>query len=387
MSLQKNKDITFYKILEVVCHFFDVSQEDVLGPSRQADIVRARQAAAYLLREKLKYPYPKIAKKLGGRDHTTAIYFYKKVKKVLEKDEKSEKEMEKIWNFLITSDYKEEKIDGLDDFKREKKKIKPNRIPFSPDEYIRDLRAKNISPLNLERQKLILEKYRDGFTLEKIGYDLNLTRERIRQIIYKGMLYNAKELLKEGVVLDLKEFMAEEKRVHSEAFTKRHFKPKVEPAPIVKQEKRWSKYYDSCRNCGTSSTKHQSHGYCRKCFYKTKLFKEIQRSSRLRNGETWKKRISDYLKEYYKRPEVVARLKKRTDLRYHGGNREKALMRDSYRCTVCGIDQKESMQKYKRDLYVDHINGKSNDLADLVTRCKGCHARAFIHKSHEKKSR
>ncbi len=36
-----------------------------------------------------------------------------------------------------------------------------------------------------ERQAKILDLYRKGFTLQEIGYEFNITRERVRQIVGK----------------------------------------------------------------------------------------------------------------------------------------------------------------------------------------------------------
>jgi len=47
----------------------------------------------YLLKNELKLSYPSIGKKLGGKDHTTAIYAYKKISKKLEDDDNLEGEI------------------------------------------------------------------------------------------------------------------------------------------------------------------------------------------------------------------------------------------------------------------------------------------------------
>ena len=41
----------------------------------------------YLLRKELKASFPFIGRKLGGKDHTTAIHAYEKICKEIEKDE------------------------------------------------------------------------------------------------------------------------------------------------------------------------------------------------------------------------------------------------------------------------------------------------------------
>lgn len=75
------------KIIQTVAEFYDLKKKDLEGPSRKREFVKPRQVAMYLLREALKCSYPFIGKKLGGRDHTTAIHSCKIVQKQLEEDE------------------------------------------------------------------------------------------------------------------------------------------------------------------------------------------------------------------------------------------------------------------------------------------------------------
>jgi chromosomal replication initiator protein len=52
-----------------------------LGPKRDKDIVVPRQIAMYMLRNELHLSFPKIAKELGRKDHTTAIHSVEKIQK------------------------------------------------------------------------------------------------------------------------------------------------------------------------------------------------------------------------------------------------------------------------------------------------------------------
>lgn len=382
MNRQKNKKITIENIVEAVCHFFNIRYDDVFGSSRQKNITRARQIVVYLAKEYLKISYIKIGKKIGNRDHTTAIHSYKKIKDIIDHNESFKKDVEKIWDFALSTSNKnnlEKKSPALNDTYK-KEVIEPkNTLNYEPK---KALSLKTLSKKNIERQADILDKYKNGLTLKEIGTEFSLTRERIRQIVVNALNANARELIKNGVDLDMELFIQEEKNVHSEAVSKKHNDKKLIIDPtrkgysiVNKKEKRWSKYYDECRNCGTVSIKHKCHGYCEKCYPKTDLFKELQRSSRLRNVEKWKEREKKYLKDYYKRPEVIAKFKNKTNIKFFGGNREKALIRDNYKCAICGMSQEESIKKYGKDLFVVHINGKQNqNLNNLITRCAKCHS-------------
>lgn len=48
------------------------------------------------MREQLRVPFPEIGRRLGGRDHTTAIYSYKKIFKAYNNNEKIKREIDNI---------------------------------------------------------------------------------------------------------------------------------------------------------------------------------------------------------------------------------------------------------------------------------------------------
>lgn len=74
-------------ILEKVADFYDISIGEITGSKRDKEIVMPRQIAMYLLREELHLSYPKIARELGKKDHTTAIHSCDKIEKELEFNE------------------------------------------------------------------------------------------------------------------------------------------------------------------------------------------------------------------------------------------------------------------------------------------------------------
>ena len=70
-------------IIERTAKHFHLSMEDILGPKRDKDIVVPRQIAMYMLRSELHLSFPKIARELGRKDHTTAIHSVEKIEKEL----------------------------------------------------------------------------------------------------------------------------------------------------------------------------------------------------------------------------------------------------------------------------------------------------------------
>ena len=69
------------QIIERTAKHFSVTIDDILGPKRDKDIVVPRQIAMYMLRSELHLSFPKIARELGRKDHTTAIHSVEKIEK------------------------------------------------------------------------------------------------------------------------------------------------------------------------------------------------------------------------------------------------------------------------------------------------------------------
>ena len=93
ISSGKRKGITHKHIIKVVSDFFDISPEELTIKGRKKEIVRPRQIVMYLMRSELNYSYPGIGEKLGGRDHTTAIHAFEKIRKELEVNDKLQGEV------------------------------------------------------------------------------------------------------------------------------------------------------------------------------------------------------------------------------------------------------------------------------------------------------
>jgi len=75
------KHISAKHIIERTAKHFQIPIEDMLGPKRDKDIVVPRQVAMYMLRSELHLSFPKIARELGRKDHTTAIHSVEKIEK------------------------------------------------------------------------------------------------------------------------------------------------------------------------------------------------------------------------------------------------------------------------------------------------------------------
>ncbi|MBW3569338.1 chromosomal replication initiator protein DnaA [Candidatus Parcubacteria bacterium] len=75
------KHITARQVVEKTAKHFHVSVEELIGPKRDKEIVVPRQIAMYIIRNELHMSFPKIARELGRKDHTTAIHSIDKIGK------------------------------------------------------------------------------------------------------------------------------------------------------------------------------------------------------------------------------------------------------------------------------------------------------------------
>ncbi len=376
----------FDELLKIVIEYFNINEDEIRGKRRYSKIVYIRDVLIYLARENLNLSFPVIATELG-RDHTTIMYSYYKTKKLILVNYKAENDIsilsEKL-NSKKPKDYKEQQLIKKGRLKKlekpKKKEIKSKDLPKKEKILsLKDLpKKKNIKKENFIRMQSIIKLWRNGKTLSKIGEKNNLSRERIRQLILKFLKIEQEDAIRSGIKIDIYELYEEEKRVRNKKLGKNNKNKKKEKKVKVK---RWSVYYDKCKRCSTTVAKHRSNGFCVNCYYKSDIFKEAQKDSRLRNIEKWKKRQKEYIKEYNKRPEVVRRLKKRWDEKKFGGNRKLALQRDGYKCQFCGMSQEESYNIYNKDLHVIHLDQKDdNRLENLSSLCPKCFVKIMFLK-------
>lgn len=80
------KHISAKQIIERTARHFQVTVDEILGSKRDKDIVVPRQVAMYILRSELHLSFPKIARELGRKDHTTAIHSVEKIEKEMHFD-------------------------------------------------------------------------------------------------------------------------------------------------------------------------------------------------------------------------------------------------------------------------------------------------------------
>jgi chromosomal replication initiator protein len=82
-NIKPKKMVPIESIVKTVANYYNIEPENVYKKTRKKEIVKPRQMVMYILREDYNMPYPTIGQKLGGRDHTTVIHSYEKIKREL----------------------------------------------------------------------------------------------------------------------------------------------------------------------------------------------------------------------------------------------------------------------------------------------------------------
>lgn len=76
---ETNRKVTSDDIMRHTAEYYDVTIEDLIGPSKQRALTLARQVAMYLHRVLTELSTPAIGKIFGDRDHTTVLHAQKRV--------------------------------------------------------------------------------------------------------------------------------------------------------------------------------------------------------------------------------------------------------------------------------------------------------------------
>lgn len=96
MAGVKKRGLVPKKIIEKTADFYDIDFEEITGLKRDKEIVLPRQIAMYIMREELHLSYPKIAKEIGRKDHTTIMHGVEKIEKEIDSNERLRQEINLI---------------------------------------------------------------------------------------------------------------------------------------------------------------------------------------------------------------------------------------------------------------------------------------------------
>lgn len=95
-NIKPKKNVSIKDVVKIVSEHYNIDESSIYEKTRRKEIVRARQVVMYILREDFNVSYPLIGQKLGGKDHTTVIHSYLKIKADLKNDSQLLQELDQI---------------------------------------------------------------------------------------------------------------------------------------------------------------------------------------------------------------------------------------------------------------------------------------------------
>ncbi|MGN8913128.1 chromosomal replication initiator protein DnaA [Anaerofustis butyriciformans] len=98
-----DKKISLDLITKVVCEYYNITKDDILSKRRTKNIAYPRQICMYLSRELTDNSLPTIGEYYGGRDHSTVIHGYDKIKEDLKTNGGLQEEIDKITSNIKNS--------------------------------------------------------------------------------------------------------------------------------------------------------------------------------------------------------------------------------------------------------------------------------------------
>ena len=98
---ESEKVISCDFIKETVSKYFSIDKDELAGEKRSNDIAFPRQIAMYLCREIANMSFPQIGTDFGGRDHSTVMHAYNKIKKEIKEKSNTKLIVESVKNIII----------------------------------------------------------------------------------------------------------------------------------------------------------------------------------------------------------------------------------------------------------------------------------------------
>jgi chromosomal replication initiator protein len=95
-NIKPKRNVAIKDVVKTVSDYYNLEETSIYEKTRRKEIVRARQVVMFLLREDFNVSYPLIGQKLGGKDHTTVIHSYLKIKGDLKNEPQLQQEIEQI---------------------------------------------------------------------------------------------------------------------------------------------------------------------------------------------------------------------------------------------------------------------------------------------------
>jgi chromosomal replication initiator protein len=97
----RQRRVTIDSIQKLVAKHFDVDVSDLVGRRRFHAISHPRHVAMYLTRQHTELSFPEIARRFGGRDHSTVINAVRKIEGRLKTDDSLSSEVHVLEQSLL----------------------------------------------------------------------------------------------------------------------------------------------------------------------------------------------------------------------------------------------------------------------------------------------
>ncbi len=102
-SIKPQKSVSIKEVMKIIADFYNIDEKMLYEKTRRKEVVKPRQVIMYILREDFNTSYPYIGQKLGGRDHTTVIHAYEKIKNDIKNNSLLNQEINQIRILLYNS--------------------------------------------------------------------------------------------------------------------------------------------------------------------------------------------------------------------------------------------------------------------------------------------
>jgi len=96
LAEERERLITIPVIQQAVAEYYRVKVDDLKSKERHKSIVLPRQIAMYLCRTLTSSSFPDIGQAFGGKDHTTVLHAYEKIKKRIAQDDAFRRQIENL---------------------------------------------------------------------------------------------------------------------------------------------------------------------------------------------------------------------------------------------------------------------------------------------------
>jgi chromosomal replication initiator protein len=105
VTASRARPLTPAEVLDAVAKQYKTDPKLLRGKQRDKEIVLPRQVAMYLMREETTASLMEIGRELGGRDHTTVLHGWEKIKREVEVDDRLRRDVLTVRERLLSEGY------------------------------------------------------------------------------------------------------------------------------------------------------------------------------------------------------------------------------------------------------------------------------------------